>query len=169
MSSDVEKIFIIDTSVLIDIRRHYPFPDLWDKIKELFAIQRLISHEYVYDEVIPESGEIDGFTEMVSGFKSNFVSMTQRQINLVAEIIPKYPQLIDYNSKRNQADPYLVALAVELRESTNLFGGKEYIIVTNESKTKPMKIPAVCMEYGIRQLNTLEFFAENGWRIGIVE
>jgi len=164
MNSDAEKIYVIDTSILIDIRRHYPIPDLWKEIENLFKSNRIISHDYVYEEIIPQKLDgVDGFTEMVSRYKKQFFSTTQRQIDLVAEIIQKFPGLIDHNSIKNQADPYLVAIAVELSEKPqDLFKKKEYVIVTNESKKKPMKIPAVCNKYKIRCINLFEFFGENG-------
>jgi hypothetical protein len=169
MNSDVEIIYIVDTSILIDIRRHYPIPDLWKEIENLFKSNRIISHNFVYEEIIPQKlVGVDGFTEMISRYKNNFLSTTQKQIDLVAEIINIFPGLIDHNSSKNQADPYLVAIAVELSEEPDdLFKKKEYIVVTSESKNKPMKIPAVCDKYKIRSINLFEFFEENGWKLSI--
>lgn len=169
MNSDFEIIYIVDTSILIDIRRHYPIPDLWNEIEKLLKLNRIISHEYVYEEIIPQKLDgVDGLTEMVSRYKKHFLSTTQKQIDLVAEIIQKFPGLIDHNSSKNQADPYIVAIAVELREvPEDLFNKKEYVVVTNENKDKSMRIPAVCKEYKIRCINLFEFFEENEWELSI--
>lgn len=40
----------------------------------------------------------------------------------------------------------------------------EYIIVTEESKTKQNKIPSVAKHYGIECISIVELFRREGWK-----
>lgn len=51
-----ENLYCVDTSALITMQRYYPIrmlPDLWKQLEELFLDNRITSHEFVYDEIVP--------------------------------------------------------------------------------------------------------------------
>lgn len=78
----------------------------------------------------------------------------QRHVSLVLE---KHERLVDTRRNRSAADPFVIALAI----------AQGCAVVTAEAATgKPDKpnIPDVCSSMGVRSINLLEFFREQGWR-----
>ena len=70
----------------------------------------------------------------------------------VAEILGKYPRLVDTLKGRSQADPFVIATAME----------RDAVVVTGEimgTATKP-RIPFVCQAEGIRCITFLEMIRE---------
>lgn len=165
-----DNIYCVDTSALITMQRYYPqriLPDLWKRLEELFIEKRITSHEFVYDEIVPtdKNAAKDELAILVSKYKVNFKSISKRQAQLVPQIISLFPHLIDPRSKKNQADPRIVAMVVEMMEEDNLFAqDSDFVIVSTESEKSSNKIPAVCKQYNVRHMNLFEFFEDNGWR-----
>lgn len=166
MKSD-HNIYFIDSSALITVNRFCPvrvFPDLWKHLEELFKQQKIFSHEMVYDEIVPSSGPKDEIGRMISRHKSSFYSITNRQGQLALQILANFPRLIDARAKKDEADPWIIALVIEKMEQENLFGkDSDYLIVSAESEKSDSKIPAVCKFYKVRHLNLFQFFEDNGW------
>jgi len=164
-------IYCMDTSALVIIQRYYPkelFPDLWRNLELLFRDARIISHDFVYDEIVPKNGKKDEMANLVSKNKKYFKRITKRQAQLVPEIIGLFPNLIDPKSKKNEADPWLIGLVIEEMELKGIFGEEsEFVIISTESKKNPNKIPAVCKHYKLRHMSLFEFFEDNGWRFVI--
>lgn len=149
------------------MQRYYPIrivPDLWKNLEELFKAKLVRSHDFVYDEIVPAKGTKDDLAQLVSRQKVCFQPITKRQGQLVPQILALFPHLIDPHSKKDQADPWIIAMVVELMEETSLFGkDSEIVIVSTESETSPNKIPAVCKHYNVRHMNLFEFFEDNEW------
>jgi hypothetical protein len=169
MKSDKDIIFCIDTSALITMHRYYPrnvIPDLWRELEKLFKTKSVISHEFVYDEIIPEKGEKDDLGKLISKFRTNFKGITKRQAQLVPEILLKFPKLIDPDIIRDQADPWLIAMLIEIREG--LYEDQsEYVLVSTESEKKQTKIPAACKYFNLQHMNLFRFFEANGWKLKV--
>lgn len=90
------------------------------------------------------------------------IPTSQRQLELVPDILSNFPKLIDAESEKDQADPWLVAMLVEIMEQDGMFGAQsDYVMVTTESERKATKLPAVCKHYKIRHMNLFEFFEAN--------
>jgi len=171
MKLELKNIYFMDTSALVIVQRCYPislFPDLWNNLDKLFWNERIISHDFVYDEIVPSTGAKDEIAKLVSRYKKYFKKISKRQAQLVPEIIGLFPALIDPKSKKNEADPWLISLVFEEMELKGIFGDEsEYVIVSNESKKNPNKIPAVCKHYNIRHMSLFEFYEDNGWKFKI--
>ncbi len=153
------------------MHRYYPgkiLPDLWKYIEESLNSKSIRSHEFVYDEIVPRTGAKDDLAKLISRYKSDFSAISKRQAQLVPEILHLFPRLIDPMSKKNEADPWLVAMVVEAMEGIGLFGKEsDYILVSAESEKSPIKLPAVCKRYNVRHMNLFEFFEDNGWKFGM--
>ena len=171
MKRKSENIYCIDTSALVTMHRFYPgrmIPDLWSQIEELFKQRRVSSHDFVYDEIVPDIEEKDDLAKLISKHKICFKSITKRQAQLVPEILSLFPHLIDPRSKKDQADPWIIAMVVEMMEEVSLFEkDSDYVIVSAESENSPNKIPAVCRHYRVRHMNLFEFFEDNNWQFSI--
>jgi deoxycytidine triphosphate deaminase len=90
--------------------------------------------------------------------------------NLTEKIIRKFPGLIDPEKEKNQADPWIIALAIEKNEDNTIFDqNKEYCIVSREKIKSSTKIPAVCRAFDVPHLSFEEFLDDNGWRFGIIK
>jgi hypothetical protein len=173
VKSNGQNIYCFDTSALVTMHRYYPIrviPDLWNNLEELFKAKRVRSHEFVYDEIVPPQGVKDALATIVSKYKVCFQAITKKQGQLVPQILAHFPHLIDPYSKKDQADPWIVAMVIELMEETSLFGkDSEFVIVSTESETSPNKIPAVCKHYNVRHMNLFEFFEDNGWAFSVMK
>lgn len=173
MKSKSDNIYSIDSSALIDIKWYYPravIPDLWVELESLFKSGRIFSHEMVYDEIVPKSGSKDEIAALISKYKGSFVPISNRQGQLALQILQQFPRLIDVQAKRDEADPWLIALVLERMESEGLFGTKsDYVVVSAESERKAYKIPAVCKHFHVRHMNLFEFFADNGWQLSLTK
>ncbi len=171
MKPKSENIYCIDTSALVTMHRFYPLrmlPDLWKHLEELFKTKKILSHDFVYDEIVPEIGTKDDLAKLVAKHKVCFRPISKRKALLVPQILSLFPHLIDPRSKKYQADPWIISMVIEMMEEISLFGNdSDYVIVSTESKNSPNKIPAVCKHYQVRHLNLFEFFEDNGWQFSL--
>lgn len=171
MKSETSNIYCVDSSALITINRYYPkrlIPDLWNHSEELFKHKKVISHDIVFDEIVPDTGSKDDIGKLITKYKSSFYPITNRQGQLALQILANFPRLIDPRSKKEQADPWIIALIIEKKEEQNLFGKEsDFVIVSAESEKSETKIPAVCKHYKVRHMNLFEFFEDNGWEFSM--
>jgi hypothetical protein len=97
-----------------------------------------------------------------------FVRVDGKQVETVKEILARYPKLVDATKETEEADPFLVALALtqKRREAENLFPEREWVVVTQENRSpgKKTKIPVVCDYYKIRCQSIVEFFQTEKWK-----
>lgn len=166
-------IYFIDSSALITINRYYPssiFPDLWKHLEELFRQQKMFSHDMVFDEIVSDSGPKDDIGRLIAKYKSSFFSITNKQGKLALEILANFPRLIDPRAKRDEADPWIIALVIEKMEEENLFGqDSDFVVVSAESEKSDSKIPAVCKHFNVRHLNLFQFFEDNEWEFSMIK
>jgi hypothetical protein len=167
-----QNIYYIDSSALITINRFYPsvvFPDLWEQLDDLFKHKVVFSHDMVYDEIVPKtSGAKDEIGKLISKYKSSFLPITNRQGQLALQILANFPRLIDARAKKDEADPWIIALVIEKMEKENLFGkDSEFVVVSAESEKSDTKIPAVCKHFKVRHMNLFQFFEDNEWEFSM--
>lgn len=171
MKHKAENIYCLDTSALVTMHRFYPLrmiPDLWKHLEDLFKQRKIHSHDFVYDEIVPDSDTKDNLAKLISKHKICFKAITKRQAQIVPEILSLFPHLIDPRSKKDQADPWIIAMVIEMMEEVSLFGNNsDFIIVSTESESSPNKIPAVCKHYSVRHMNLFEFFEDNSWEFSL--
>jgi len=145
--------FCVDTSGWLDgWRRYYPrdvFPSLWQNIEEHVTGSDIIASEEVYVEVQKKD---DDLHEWMQQRKFMLIPANESIQRRVAKVLASYPRLVDTLKGRSQADPFVIATAVET----------ESIVVTGESvgtATKP-RIPFVCQQLGIRCITFLDMIRE---------
>ncbi len=165
------KIFFIDSSALITVNRFYPlriFPDLWKHIDDLFRKKRIFSHDMVFNEIVPSTGPKDEIAKLIAKHKSSFYPITNKQGQLALKILATFPRLIDPRAKKDEADPWIIALVIEKMEEQNLFGkDSDFVLVSAESEKSETKIPAVCKHFKVRHLNLFQFFENNEWEFSM--
>ncbi|MBI3814202.1 MAG: DUF4411 family protein [Nitrospinae bacterium] len=163
-----EKIFCFDTSVFTSLNRIHniiPIQDFWKMLEKLFKSDKIISHKYVFDEIKP--GDFIG--KWIQDKEQYFIGVTDKQFQNVEKILQRFPDFIDSEKEKNQADPWVIALAMEKSEE-NLFGKNTVVYVVSQEKiSSTKKIPAVCKAFNIDHLNLEAFLKDNRMRFGIIE
>jgi Domain of unknown function (DUF4411) len=144
--------FCVDSSGWLDgWTRNYPpdvFRTLWDRIEELVDAGEIIASEEVYVELAKKD---DDLHDWIQARKSMLVPPDEAIQKRVAEMLGKYPRLVDTLRGRSQADPFVIATAME-----------HDAVVTGEimgTAAKP-RIPFVCQAEGIRCITFLEMIRE---------
>lgn len=160
-------VYIVDSSSLISLNRFdsevFELPErVWKRLDELLEDGTIISSRYVYEEIVTDSQRPDKVSAWLKPKKSHFTKPTNQQVLYMAEAVNQFSGLVDPDSEKEQADAWLVALA---REKAEQDPNTEYVMVTQENKNSPIKIPAACRKYGIRTINQKEFLAEVGIKL----
>ncbi len=162
----VEERYVIDTSSLIDLNRYNPidlFPSVWNKIDHLVKTEQLVSHIEVFKEL---SRKDDLLFKWAKTYKDLFKHYTKRQVEIVQKILEKYPSIINPNSQYS-ADPWIIALAVELNEERTqktLIKVKWLVVTEEQLKGNRVRIPLICKEYNIDYLKIFDLFRRKGWK-----
>ena len=83
---------------------------------------------------------------------------------LTKEILKKYPNLIK-KGKRFAADPWVIALAIEMISSpqSTLFEVKRIVVTEEKIRGNKVRIPYVCKEYTVEAIDLLDLFRTEGW------
>ncbi|MDR3695094.1 DUF4411 family protein [Mucilaginibacter sp.] len=103
--------YVIDSSALFDLKRNYPptvFKGVWGNFERMCSSLEIISVREVKIEV--EKG-MDWLVEWAKDHSKIFLEPTLEELIHVGELQEKYPHLIDYNSDRPAADPFVIACA----------------------------------------------------------
>lgn len=170
-SKNSDTLFCVDSSSFIYLHRFYPptfCKDIWGELEQLFHDGKIISHVIAFEELTTSAKKLDSLTKWISPKKQYFKSFSPTQAQYVAQIVNRFPRLIDPHREKDEADPWLIALAIEEQSQASLFcPNRRVFVVSEESKRKPQKIPAVCKHFGIDHLTLLEFYAYHGWNVVI--
>jgi len=145
--------FCVDTSAWLDgWNRDYPrdvFPTLWQNIEERVAANEIIASDEVYVELQKKD---DDLHDWIKQRKSMLVAANEAIQRRVAQILVSYPRLVDTLKGRSQADPFVIATAIETNSG----------VVTGESAgtATKLRIPYVCQQLGVRCIAFLDMIRE---------
>lgn len=94
-----------------------------------------------------------------------FKDITPQQIEIMRDVASKFPELIDPD-KDIDADPWLIALALEREKQRKLIPQNEIKVIVTEEKFKPHKvnIPFVCQRLGIEYTNIIGLMRKERWK-----
>lgn len=167
-------IYCMDTSAFISLDKDYPFevfPSLWDEfIIGLVKEQRLISPDEVKEELKRKDNEL--LRWVTKHCSSVFIKPGIKIMERVKEIMDIFPNLINENSPRhNQADPFVIALALETRKALpGTLKDLEVMVITYEKFTGNLqgpKMPDICKYYELGVGRLIDIFKNEGWKIGM--
>jgi len=158
-------IYIIDSSSLIELNKHSAmdvFVSVWKNISNLIDNDRLVAPKEVLNEIKDYD---DALANWAKQQKKLFKNPSAKQIKIVQEILKDYPALIDVNAKHS-ADPWVIALAIELSSSSQKTLVKIKRIVVTEEKLRgdKVRIPFVCNQKSIETIDIVEMFRTEGWK-----
>ena len=107
----------------------------------------------------------DQLAKWAKNHNKMFVEPTEKQIEIVKDILKEFPALIKQNRKYD-ADPWVIALAVELATSSQqtLTHIKRVVVTEEKLRGEQIKIPLVCQKYKIDTIDILDLFRIEGWK-----
>ncbi len=154
--------YVWDTCSLIKMNNDYDFESSWTKFEKYCENGQFIVHQEVRNELngrLIEEDEDDKYVKFLSKFNC-FIGSELSYIHEYQVIIKsialefEYQDLFDNATKKNWADPWLIALA----KHTNS------ILITEESqKPEKRKIPIIAKSLGVQTLKTSEFLKSQNW------
>lgn len=157
-----QRKYCFDASAFIDSWRRYyrpnSFKQLWERIGELIKNGLILIPEEVKKEIGAGNDEL---IIWLKEFNSYIVAISNEQIEIVTEIVNKYPLASQYKKpKPYHADPFVVAVG-KLTSS---------IVVTyeirNRSSDNP-KIPDLCKEYEVEYCSVSGLFEREEWQFAL--
>lgn len=158
--------YIIDSSSLMELNRHNPldvFPTVWNKIESLITRGLLSAPKEVLNEI--KEGD-DQLAEWAKKQNKLFKEITQKQIEIVKDILKEYPSLVK-EKRKYDADPWVIALAIELSTSSQktLAPVKRIVVTEEKLRGNKVKIPYVCQKFNIKSIDIIDMFRIEGWKI----
>ena len=150
--------YSFDTSALVVPFRNWPapavMPSLWNKLDSLIQSKDIVASKEVYIEI---SEKDDDLLRWVVEREYMFLEIDEEQQETVRRIMRRFPKWVDADSEKNNADPWVIALAIR-------YG---LAVVNNEMHggEKNPKIPYVCKVFGVKHLSLKdEFLEEINWQ-----
>ena len=154
-------IYVIDTSGLIMLESTFKYDNpvfnaIWEEIEELIKQGCFKTIDFVEDEINSYEGKQDFLKKWVQKWKKYLVvPIDVVSINAAIPIINEEYKSGFFDSKKQaegkeEADPYLIAYC----KTHNC------VLITNESKIKPNKIPSVSSKNGVKCIDINEFLIE---------
>lgn len=158
-------VYIIDTSSLIELNKHNPmdiYHSPWKKIDGLVNSGRLFAPREVLDEINQLD---DTLADWAKEHSKMFIEPTKEQIEIVREILKTHPSLLK-NGKRYAADPWVIAVAIEMirNPQKTLIEVKRIVVTEEKIRGNRIKIPFVCQEFKITAIDILDMFRNEGWK-----
>lgn len=155
--------YVIDTCSFTALRRIYPydvFPGAWEAVSKMAENGIIISSTEVLIEL---QAQEDLIADWAKGHKHIFIPLTVDIQKKASEILQKYPNLLDLNNLKSNADPFIIATALLHNCS----------VVTEEGPTgngaKIIRIPNVCSSMGVNYLKLLDLLRAEQVRLNIQE
>jgi hypothetical protein len=153
--------YVVDTCSFTALRRIYPpdvFPGAWQAVSEMAECGRIISSAEVLIELEDQE---DIVTDWARNYRQIFIPLLTEIQQKAVEILGKFPNLLDLNNQKSNADPFVIATAI--------ING--CVIVTEEEPTgggaKLIKIPNVCKAVGIQCIHLLDMLRAEQVRLDI--
>ncbi len=159
-------VYVIDTSGLLrldlNFKRENPvFIAVWEEIEDLIVQGRFRIIDFVEQEINDYEGEEEFLKKWVKKWKKRLVFETDvESINASRPIInTEYNTGFLKASKqaegKEEADPYLIGYCMV----------HDCVLITDESKLKPNRIPAVAEKNGVKCIDVYEFLQERGLKM----
>jgi hypothetical protein len=154
-------IYVIDTSGLIMLESTFKYDNpvfvaIWEEIEDLIKQGCFKTIDFIEDEINNYQGKQDFLKKWTKKWKKIFVVSTDViSINAAIPIINEEYKSGFFDAKKQaegkeEADPYLIAFCKT----------HSCVLITNESKIKPNKIPSVSAKNGVKCIDINDFLIE---------
>ena len=152
-ATPTRRLFCLDTNVFVESwARRYPidvFPSFWRRLENWAEKKVVLAPIEVRNELQKIEDEL---FHWVKDRPFIFRDVDEKVQLKLAEIMAKFPRLVDTKKGRNVADPWVIAQAQS----------ESAIVITEElpGGGKSPKIPDVCEALSIPYANTLQLIRE---------
>jgi hypothetical protein len=150
-------VYSFDTTAFIQpYRRYYPpdiAPTFWRALEDRIAAGEIVSIRNVRAEIEEKDDALCTWVKAQKGlFRNEDMAIQAR----TAQIVAKYPNWVDATSGKNDADPWVISLAMV----------EKITVVSDEQNGGPsnLKIPYVCGQLGVNHLSVIDFIRAIGLR-----
>ncbi len=161
-------IYCVDASALFDLKKFWApstFPGVWRSFEGLIADQRIVSPRAVLDEI--EHGD-DELLSWAREHKTIFTPDTQELFLKTREVLTRF-DLVDHRKEYEDADPYVVALAILKNEGAGQMtlgeSRSECNVVTSERRNPGGK-PTSPTHAKASASSAQTFGVYSKWRVG---
>lgn len=165
--SDINPIYIFDTSAIIDMHKFYPinrdFP-YWRNVEISINDGKFKTPFLVLEDVSRKDDLIKGWFNKCS--TKMMIPQTNFQNITAKEIERDYPKLVNYRFGRINADPFVIACALEINKEnqTRLFPKDLFpVIVAQEGEKKKDSITKVCGKIGLTCITIDQLWGRENW------
>lgn len=159
-------IYVIDTSALIRLEYTFKYDNpvfvaIWEEIEDLIGQECFRTIDFVENEINTYEGKEEFLQNWVKKWKKILVVPTDSEtFNAAISIINEEYNSGFFDAKKlaigqEEADPYLIAYCKV----------HDCVLITNESKIKPNKIPNVSKKNGVKCIDMYEFLIERELRM----
>ena len=145
--------YIFDSNIFINLQRRQPidiYPSVWDKIGSLMEGGIIISSREVFDEI---TGSDDDLSKWAKKRIEYFLASDTDVQNSVREILKQHRGLVEGGRKKNNADPFVIALA-------QITGCSVITEEVRSNSQQAPKIPNVCEVVGVNYMDFVGFSRE---------
>jgi hypothetical protein len=155
-------IYSMDTCCLIyAMKQAYPisnFAGFWKNLDKALADNTVQIIESVRDEISLFDNELFDWVKSLN--RDIFTFVDNKIITHVSTIVSECPKLINVSENKDEADPYVIALAM-------LNGGtvvtQENLSNTVKPNQKKIKIPNACKDLSVKCINLTDMIKELKW------
>lgn len=158
-------LYVVDSSIFIDLSRAHPidvtiYGNFWQNLRDGAASGKILISDEVHFELARGTDLLaDWIKDLKRCEPSAFLPSNKNVQRKVVQVMSTCTTLVDPDSDKNHADPFVVAVGV-------ITGG---VVVCGESSRKaahmPFKVPDACAAFGVRCIKYLEFAREYPWKI----
>ena len=94
-----------------------------------------------------------------------FRQLDEERIIIAKDVLNKFPALTDPQKETEDADPFVIALAIVETKNLQLLGDQCAVVSQEKGRVgTKVKIPDVCNHYGIKHFLLIDFFNNEGWK-----
>ena len=159
-------VYVIDTSGLIMLESTFKYDNpvfkaIWEEVEELIRQGCFKTIDFVEDEINNYEGKQDFLKQWVKKWKKHLIVSTDAEsIKAAIPIINEEYKSGFFDPKKQaegkeEADPYLIA-----------YCKIHYcVLITNESKNKPNRIPSVSAKNSVKCIDINDFLIERGLKM----
>jgi hypothetical protein len=125
---------------------------MWHLFDELIAARRFITSEEVLRELGYRDMKPSSAAEYAKSREGFVVPVDVPQCEIVTEIVNAHPNLVNVDTWKNSADPFVVALACV----------RNAVVVTQETfkSMDHLNVPMLCLERGITPITLINLMDE---------
>lgn len=146
-------MYIIDTCSILSQKDDEPyrrkvFKSQWEKIDAMVQNKQIVTCSEIAAEVEDQS-----IQNWMHALDMEIIPIDDDIQNNVCTIVTTNIQIVDFKSKKSSGDVFLIATAMKYH----------LIVITEERKKSPKKIPYCCAQHNIECINIIELCEREGW------